>query len=66
MQNFISMDLSDEDLDAVKGTLGVLKEKLEPHLKALTPVDRQEMLKMGIRRWPLCRNRWNIAIRIPI
>ena len=45
--NQISLKISAEDKDAIKTAIAVLTEKLLPHLKALSPDERQTLPKAG-------------------
>jgi hypothetical protein len=45
--NSIAVSIPDADLAEIRGAIGVLRAKLAPHLKSLTPQDRQELPKMG-------------------
>jgi len=44
-ENLISLKIPAEDKDAIKNAIAVLEEKLLPHLKALTPEERQSIPK---------------------
>jgi hypothetical protein len=46
-QDLISLNIPAADLEEIKAAIAVLKTKLQPHLKDLTPQDRQELPKMG-------------------
>jgi hypothetical protein len=46
-QNMISFSIPDNDLADVKAAIAVLKSKLVPHLKTLSPAERMEIPKMG-------------------
>jgi hypothetical protein len=45
--NQISLKIPAEDKDAIKNAISVLTEKLLPHLKALSPEERQALPKAG-------------------
>ena len=46
-ENQISLKIPSEDKDAIKNAIAVLNDKLIPHLKALTPDERQTLPKAG-------------------
>ena len=46
-QNLIALHIPETDLAEIKAAIATLNTKLSPHLKTLTPQDRQEMAKMG-------------------
>jgi hypothetical protein len=45
--NSIAVGIPEGDLAEIRGAIGVLRMKLAPHLKSLTPQDRHELPKMG-------------------
>jgi hypothetical protein len=45
--NSIAVSIPEADLAEIRGAIGVLRVKLAPHLKSLTPQDRHELPKMG-------------------
>ena len=45
----IAISIPEADLAEIRGAIGVLRAKLAPHLRSLTPQDRQELPKMGDR-----------------
>ena len=47
--NSIAVSIPDADLAEIRLAIGVLRSKLAPHLKSLTPQDRHELPKMGDR-----------------
>jgi hypothetical protein len=47
--NRISLDIPADDLQAIVAAMGVLQEKLLPHLVDLGPEDRRALPKMGSR-----------------
>lgn len=46
-QNLVSFKIEDKDLVEIKAAIEVLKTKLLPNLKALTPTEKKELAKMG-------------------
>jgi hypothetical protein len=47
--NSIAVSIPEADLAEIRGAIGVLRSKLAPHLRSLTPQDRRELPKMGDR-----------------
>jgi hypothetical protein len=47
--NSIAVSIPEADLAEIRGAITLLRTKLAPHLKSLTPQDRQELPKMGDR-----------------
>lgn len=45
--NLVSLNISEADLSEIKASINTLRTKLLPHLKTLSPEERQELLKMG-------------------
>jgi len=47
--NLVSLNIPEADLAEIKGAINVLVTKLLPHLKTLSPEERQELPKMGMK-----------------
>ena len=47
--NLVSINISEEDLAEVKAAIATLTAKLTPYLKILSPEERQELPKMGLK-----------------
>ncbi len=48
-RNSISLNIPEAELEEIKAAINVLITKLLPHLKALSPEERQELPKMGLK-----------------
>lgn len=47
--NLVSLNIPEADLTEIQGAINVLVTKLLPHMKTLSPEERQELPKMGMK-----------------
>lgn len=47
--NLVSFNIPEADMTEIKAAINVLTTKLLPHLKTLSPEERQELPKMGLK-----------------
>lgn len=62
-KNAISVKIPETDMAEIRNALGVLQEKLAPHLASLSAQDRMELPKMGDKTVAFVRKSYEYAVK---
>jgi hypothetical protein len=61
--NSIAVSIPEADLADIRDAIGVLRIKLAPHLRSLTPQDRHELPKMGDKTMGFVQKAYEYGVR---